>query len=581
MKMVRIITAALLAVFCLGIQPSLAGNAGPCPRPAAGSEVKPPPDLFSSNGKLDVALNYNTAMGVTGLTLFCFATSDGVESPTLHVNPGETINIILTNQLPPVPGAPAGRISNSSTVCGSDVMTATSVNMHFHGVNTSPKCHSDEVIHTLINSGETFTYKIKIPANEPPGLYWYHPHVHGVSSVNVQGGGSGAIIVEGIENIQPAVSGLPERLLLIRDQPLPYLAYYDPNTTPFWDLSMNYVPVTWPKYTAAIIKMQAGKKEFWRIANASANSILDLQVKYDGKAQPLQVVGLDGVPTGSQDGKRQGTIITRKDLLIPPAGRVEFIVTAPDASVKDAVVVTNHIDSGPAGDFLPERRLAVIQATRAAPHLRKIPIARQAPHRQRFEDLADARVTGTRKLFFDELFIESRQPPHRTRTNPPDNDKKTLFYITVDGQSDQLFDPNNPPAIITERGAVEDWTIENHTTEDHEFHMHQIHFLLLAIDGKPVPKNERQFYDTYPVKYGDGVGPNFPSITVRMDFRGAVVGDFVYHCHILDHEDGGMMAIIRVLPKGAHVVGTTKQTAQSRLGGQVGGRLPPAAHAGK
>src|SRR5437764_6220580 len=194
MKMARIIITAVVALFCLGVQPSLAGTNGTCPRPPAGSEVAPPPDLYSSNGVLNVALNYYTALDEKGITLFCFATPDGLESPTFHVNPGDTINITLTNDLPPVPGGPAELVSNGKAKCGSDVMTATSINMHFHGVNTSPRCHSDEVIRTLVNSGQTFNYKIKIPANEPPGLYWYHPHIHGVSSVNVQGGATGAII---------------------------------------------------------------------------------------------------------------------------------------------------------------------------------------------------------------------------------------------------------------------------------------------------------------------------------------------------------------------------------------------------
>ena len=100
-------------------------------------------------------------------------------------------------------------------------MTITSVNVHFHGTNTSPRCHADEVIHTLINSGRTFKYSVKFPTNEPPGLYWYHPHVHGLSEAAVQGGASGAIIIDGIENLQPAVSRLPERVLIIRDQTVP------------------------------------------------------------------------------------------------------------------------------------------------------------------------------------------------------------------------------------------------------------------------------------------------------------------------------------------------------------------------
>jgi FtsP/CotA-like multicopper oxidase with cupredoxin domain len=78
--------------------------------------------------------------------------------------------------------------------------------------------------------------------------------------------------------------------------------------------------------------------------------------------------------------------------------------------------------------------------------------------------------------------------------------------------------------------------------------MHQIHFLVQEVNHKAIPLDQQQFYDTFQVPFYDGKG-HFPSIKVLMDFRGAVVGDFVYHCHILDHEDGGMMAIIRVLPK--------------------------------
>ena len=123
----------------------------------------------------------------------------------------------------------------------------------------------------------------------------------------------------------------------------------------------------------------------------------------------------------------------------------------------------------------------------------------------------------------------------------------TLGFITVDGATPVLYSPTNPPAIVTTEGAVEDWTIENRTQEVHEFHIHQIHFLMLAQNGAPLPADQQQFRDTVQVPFWSGRGP-YPSITVRMDFRGRIAGDFVYHCHILDHEDAGMMAIIRVLP---------------------------------
>ena len=133
-------------------------------------------------------------------------------------------------------------------------------------------------------------------------------------------------------------------------------------------------------------------------------------------------------------------------------------------------------------------------------------------------------------------------------SDPSNPASPTNFFITVDGGTPALFDPTNPPAITTTQGSVEDWTIENRTGENHEFHMHQIHFELLKRNGVPVPETDRQFLDVVEVPFWSGTGA-YPSVKVRMDFRGMDIGDFVYHCHILGHEDNGMMAIIRVLPR--------------------------------
>ena len=295
--------------------------------------------------------------------------------------------------------------------------------------------------------------------------------------------------------------------------------------------------------------MQAGAQEFWRVANAAANTIMDIQVLYDGVPQPLQIVGFDGVPTGSQDGKHQGTIVTQTDVLLSPAARVEFIVKGPSKKVKDARFITQAIDGGPASDVNPLRRLAKIELTTDPHWLPRAAERSGPPTRQRFENLADTKVTAKRTLYFYEIpsiLADQDRSDQKGRVGPPV--ESVNFYITVDGQFNQLFDPNNPPAITTNRGAVEEWTIQNRTAEVHEFHMHQIHFLVQEIDGVKIPKDKQQFYDTHQVGWWDGIGP-YPYIKVKMDFRGAVVGDFVYHCHILDHEDGGMMAIIRVLPK--------------------------------
>ena len=512
-----------------------------CPRPAPGSVVSAPPELYSSNGLLNVQLNYFTTVDAAGRTLFCFQTLNGLESPTLHVMPGDTLNFTITNLVPaPPPGSPTEVVSNPSNRCGDVTMTITSVNVHYHGTNTSPQCHSDEVIHTVINSGESFQYSVHFPADEPPGLYWYHPHLHGLAEAAVQGGASGAIIVGGIANVQPAVAGLPQRVLLFRDQPV--AGNPAPGgTVPAWDVTLNYVPISYvatpqPGFIPSLIKIKPGQKEFWRVVNASADTILDLQLLYDNRAQPLSIVAFDGVPVGSQDGTAPGKLLTQTDVLIPPAGRAELIMNGPSASVRNAVLRTLNIDTGPAGDNDPARTVAILQKSTSGPPLPTTEVATGTQVSARFAGLAAATPTAARTLYFSEVI-----------SDPSDPSSPTSFFITVDGATPTLFDPNNPPAITTTQGSVEDWVIQNRSSENHEFHMHQIHFLLLAVNGVPVPLAQQQFYDTIQVPYWSGTGA-YPSVKVRMDFRGPDIGDFVYHCHILGHEDNGMMAIIRVLP---------------------------------
>jgi FtsP/CotA-like multicopper oxidase with cupredoxin domain len=203
--------------------------------------------------------------------------------------------------------------------------------------------------------------------------------------------------------------------------------------------------------------------------------------------------------------------------------------------------MTLNVDTGPDGDNDPTRPLGVIQtiATPTEPPF-IVPAPSELPHTQRFADLDRETPTAKRTLYFSEVL-----------SDPTDPNSPTNFFITVDGQTPVLFSPENPPSIVTTQGSVEDWTIENRALENHEFHIHQIHFLLLKQDGVPV--NNGQYLDMVQIPYWSGSG-RYPSVTLRMDFRGPLIGDFVYHCHILGHEDSGMMAIIRVKPPHAERV---------------------------
>jgi FtsP/CotA-like multicopper oxidase with cupredoxin domain len=273
------------------------------------------------------------------------------------------------------------------------------------------------------------------------------------------------------------------------------------------------------------------------VLNASSDTILDLQVLYDGTPQTLFLVGLDGVPLGSQEGTKQSKLIPVTHLRLPPASRMEFLIAGPGEKVKSAKFMTQAIATGPNGDNDTARTLATIVGGDKGSGVDSLPAVSAAPWKPRFADIDTAPVTATRKLYFSE------------------NASQTEFYITVNGQKETVFSPTNPPAVVTTQGSVEDWIIENHAQENHEFHFHQIHFLVLSQDNfqingsQPIAAIQGQLLDMIEIPYWDGIPTHpYPSVKVRMDFRGPDIGDFVYHCHILNHEDQGMMAIIRVLP---------------------------------
>ena len=561
-------TILVIAQLCVSAQAAnptpVAPVPGACARFDAGSVVRQPAALFSENGVLSVRLSYQQTTDSAGRLLHCFMTPDGIEEPTLHVKAGDTLNVTVTNN---TPAQPLGEPFNPPN-CGDSTVEFTSpangiasvgssVNLHYHGTNVTPRCGGDNVTKTLINSGRTFQYSFTFPKDEPPGLYWYHPHVHGLAERDLLGGATGVLIVDGIENVQPAVQGLRNRILAIRDQPqLQGLAESGGNCgngVPFQDISVNYVPIDSHQkrnrpvtFTPAVLQMEAGETQFWRVVNSTADTILDLQVLYDGVPQALQVVAIDAVPVNSQDGTQPGHLIPVTSFRLPVAGRVEFLVKAPSSNVRVARLVTNNINTGPQGDCDPSRPIFDIALGGDGENIAQL----------KDEKIGTFTALNTSQRRFSGL---SSEPVAMTRTFEFSEVQPTQFFITVAGQPPVLFDNNNPPAVITTQGSVEKWIIKNIAQENHEFHMHQIHFKVLSqdnfeINGTPqAPAINGQYLDMIEVPFWDNVkNPNpssAPQVELLMDFRGMDVGDFVYHCHILSHEDLGMMAIIRVNPK--------------------------------
>src|SRR5580698_3854323 len=316
-----------IAVVVLCLTHGLVRAESKCPRPEPGSVVEEPQDLRSQNGVLEVRLTANNAPDANDSIRYCYTDAAGHESPNLRVHPGDLVVLHLTNALTDLSHgsnvAPMHDHAHSAgNPCTSGIMSPVSTNLHFHGLTIPPVCHQDDVMKTSLQPGDApFEYRFRIPDDEPPGLYWYHPHIHGFSKDQLLGGASGALIVEGIERAKKAAAGLPERVIIIRD-----LDLLNPNAPPAKsepvvpkfmidrdgdaanngtgfgkpakDLSINYIPVPYPDYPPAMIQMRPGERQLWRVLNASAITYLNLEVLFERKPQPLGLVAMDGIPIG-------------------------------------------------------------------------------------------------------------------------------------------------------------------------------------------------------------------------------------------------------------------------------------------
>jgi FtsP/CotA-like multicopper oxidase with cupredoxin domain/cytochrome oxidase Cu insertion factor (SCO1/SenC/PrrC family) len=489
-------------------------------------------------------------------------------------------------------------------------------NMHFHGLNVSPQNPSDDVVHILLCPRSSYadpphkiTYTIDIPRDAPPGLYWYHPHAHGESERQVISQLSGAIIVDPVVFTPP--QGMPNRIIMVRDLGAPgsippmtdprlratrarnpslaqIRADFKKNGPPNPDippwrfgppqacpgssgpthdiphantktLLVNGIPLPiFPNHKPLLPRgtMTAGRTEYWRLANTVADTILDIELWVNGQRAPINVVERDGIPLVVSNGHPTWQAVPMQHVQLSPAGRLEFYVTAPASG--DIVLRTKAIDSGCLGDLAFERDLLLMKV-KPAPGAAPVQQVRTPnavdPVKMKYSDLAQQRPAKHRYFAFTEY----------NRDDEPIPD----WYITELSNPKAIEHPytdHAKPDVTVHSGTVEDWTILNYTQELHEFHMHQIHFLVTK-DREGPEYGFNQLLDMVEVKYGQYRGSTFVpgQVTLRMDFRDPkIVGEFVYHCHILSHEDNGMMAKIRVLPpKGSAF--TTARIERPRL----------------
>lgn len=282
--------------------------------------------------------------------------------------------------------------------------------------------------------------------------------------------------------------------------------------------------------------------QVWDITNSAADTIFDLQLVYDGVPQTLGIISRDGAPLRSMvNGQLQAAIINETSIVLGCAARAQLLVQAPSEGVQNATFLTQYVDTGPDGDYDPERPIASIVLDTSRPDPALVYPKNSSATPQIFASASNQTVARNRTLFFSEVLED-----------PSNAASPTTFYLTETTEQPVAFYVYEPPPIIVPQGAVEEWTVENRAMELHDFHIHQLHFTVLEANNiqtinvdNGTPYIVGQFVDTVVIPYWNGTGP-YPSYKLLMDFTRVDVGDFVVHCHMAEHEDQGMTTVVRV-----------------------------------
>ncbi len=501
--------AAALALTAALSGPALAAGAADDDCPACAGYVRHQPLTEprthpSMGGQLGVTLTARlTRTTIGGRPALSQVYNGQFPGPTLVVSPGDTLRVHLRNRLNP-DYLPYGASSENPApifpgqpYAGFTQPLGNPTNLHVHGMHVSPKSPSDNVL-LNIRPGEDYRYRYEIPADHPSGLFWYHPHRHEYTDQQVGAGQAGMIIVRGGLDDVPGVGDLRERLLVFQN-----IEVKDGAATSSQYQTPEHRLITINGQVQPRIDLRPGETQRWRIANASSERFLSLEPM--GGVE-LRRLAIDG---NTLDRPQR---ITR--IWLSPGQRVEVLVRA-GAEPGSFALVQQRFNQRPTPyGKQPRVTVATIRIAGAAQAPRPFPrVLRETPQRDLMAPGTE--VVRTRRVVFTQA--------------PPKFFVNNKRFMDHDGHAmGAVFD--------VKVGTVEEWTIENKSPEWHNFHIHVNDFQVVARNGERVP-GQPQWFDSIAIRPGH-------SVTLRLPFDD-FDGTWVFHCHVLVHEDHGMMALVQ------------------------------------
>ena len=474
----------------------------------------------------------------------------------------------------------------------------TDTNLHLHGFE-GPAPEENVFLSTLSTPMHACEYRITIPRNQPPGAYIYHPHAHGAADDEL---GNGLVGVWIVDPDTPQLPRADQHVLLLTyragqppDRTVPanlgaefnvYAAaaaaheaalkpaahdHYDPFDPPPW-------PDAYPKNAGGImlhrcsgplpetlvsvdgadapaaLRIPAGRTQLLRIVNGTADSPKLLRIRDgEGHVLPFEVVERDGIPVSGDTQHPYAHYLMMKELMLSPMSRAGILLTEPASA---SFILSSEPWCSALTLEMHHDLLRITAANDAGGHihvLHSTPISVGDTPAARLVAWVRAHPSRVhrRAITFTEYVIpkHGKIPQHyayyNIDTTHPDFHEHPFWPVFRSGATV----PSNPD-IVVKHGTIEVWYLINATQETHDFHIHQMKFVQER-NYSGLPMTVDTVFQPLGKFLPNPHDPNFPliqpSITrVILDFRHVPKGTFVFHCHMLSHEDAGMMGSIRV-----------------------------------
>lgn len=561
---------------------------------------------------------------------------DGIEpsgfiGPTLEVRPGDTLRVHLENALP------ADDPSCQTMPDNINIPHCfNSTNLHTHGLWVSPSGNSDNIFLTL-RPGVSFQHEYAIPADHPAGTFWYHPHLHGSTALQVSSGMAGVLIVRGdrmptadqsgdLDVLLGATEAQPFRERILVFQQLAYACRDDagrirtmPETDDagiwvcdegdvgeierylgpdppnqfgggIWSNSGRHTSIN-GMIVPAITGIRAGEFERWRMIHAGVRDTVKVEIHRMGPDAPdPRTVSMEDMPDfiaehcigddlalflAAADGLTLDRIQETRHAVLQPGYRWDMLVAFPEPGRYCILDGEDGIGAGLSqGIEAPPRVIAVAEVEGNGAASTGATALTEALVGAARDNIAEDILATVIADLQNGLRLDAFAPHDSLMDRDVDGTQEVVYNIDIstDPVSYEVngnpFDPSD--VRLLRLGAVEDWVLSS-TWEGHPHHIHTNPFQVIEVldpNGKDVSGPDAvddytgsvdpQFRglkgvwkDTIWVKNPVKAAEGAYTVRVRTTYR-RYVGRAVLHCHILDHEDQGMMQTIEfVLPDGS------------------------------